>query len=89
MTQKENSLLNMLEANFRSLKTFNPKYADQMRAIMRRAPQEALEAMIERKIPFCDTFAVSELIRRGVLTEEARVDHIVDLIIRGVKEKAA
>lgn len=89
MTAKENRLLDTLAANFGALKSFNPKYADQMRAIMRRAPKEALEAMIERKIPFCDTFAISELIRRGVLTEEARVDHIVDLIIRGVKEKAA
>lgn len=81
MTKNELKLLNTLDRQFRKLEAIPLEAVPKLRAIIHRAPDEALLAMISRKIKFCDTVANSELVSRGVFSESARMDHAVDVLM--------
>ena len=80
MTSKELQLADQLEAAFKGMKTFPVKYYDRVKGIMAQAPDEALKEIRNRHIPFLDTLSISELVARGIMSEDDRTSHIAHLI---------
>ena len=81
MTKKEMLLLNTLDRQFKKLDRIPLDAIPKLRAIIHQAPDEALLAMVTRKIRFCDTVANSELVARGVFAESAKMDHAVEVLM--------
>jgi hypothetical protein len=81
MTKKEMMLLDKLDEAFRTLERIPLKSIPKLEAIMHQAKDDALEAIVRRKIPFCDTVANSELIKRGLRPGSAKLDHVIDILI--------
>jgi hypothetical protein len=85
MTPKEMNLLNSLESEFSKLERFPLSAYPKCKAFMKQAPNEAMTAIRDRKIKFLDTLAISELVSRRLMDEEARFDHAAELIVRGAR----
>jgi hypothetical protein len=81
MTAKENMMLGILEREFKTLKSISLDNIAKLRAITAKAPNEALEAIISRKIPFVDTVANSELVKRGILPQSAKMEHAINKLM--------
>lgn len=81
MTQKELMLLDTLETQFRKLERIPLDAIPRLEKIIHQAPNEALEAMVRRRIRFCDTVANSELVKRGVYPATAKIDHLTDVLM--------
>lgn len=81
MKPKELMLLSELEKNFNAVKSISFENIEKLRAIIRQAPDEALLAIVKRKIKFADTAANTELVHRGLLPDSARLDHAIKKIM--------
>ena len=81
MTKKEMLLLDTLDRQFKKLERIPLDAIPRLEAIIHQAPDEALLAMVTRRIRFVDTVANSELIKRGVFSESARIDHVADVLM--------
>jgi hypothetical protein len=82
LTKKELLLLDVLDSQFKTLDKIPIDAIDKLRAIVRQAPPEALDEMVKRRIKFCDTIANSELVRRGIYPDTAKIDHLIN-VFRG------
>jgi len=82
MTKKEMMLLDTLESQFMNLDRMPLDAIPRLQAIIHQAPNEALEAIVRRRIRFCDTVANSELVKRGVYPAEAKIDHLTNVLMR-------
>lgn len=83
MTAKEKMMLRQLEVAFKDTKSIPMHYIEKFRGVMEKAPVDALEAIIERRIRFMDTLANTELVRRGFRSRESCIDHAVNIICGG------
>ena len=80
MTSKENIMLDILDREMKSVNSLSLTNIEKFRAVVKKAPVEALEAIIYRHIPFINTLANTELVRRGIRPESALMDHAVNMI---------
>jgi len=80
MTKKEMLLLDTVDEQFAKLDKIPLSAIPRLAAIIRQSPDEVLKAMVKRRIKFCDTVANSELVRRGVYPETAKIDHLINVL---------
>lgn len=77
-------LVTICQTTYQNLETIPMSGIPRLKNILAVAPVEALEALIERRVKFCQTFAMRELIRRGLREESDAVALAAEIIERRI-----
>ncbi len=83
MTAQEKVKLNELRKTFDGIEQIPLDLVEnKIRPLFARCPLDFLEQVIEEKVKFLDTIALTELVRRGKKTEDDQWNHAADVLLK-------
>ena len=81
MTTQEKVRLNELRKEFEKIERIPLDLVEnKIRPLFARCPIDFLEQVIEEKVKFLDTIALTELVRRGKRTEDDQWNHAANIL---------
>ena len=81
MTTQEKVRLNELRKEFEKIESISLELVEnKIEPLFAHCPLDFLEQVIEEKVKFLDTIALTELVKRGKRTENDQWDHVTNIL---------